>query len=281
MHNTYWMLVKRFAKDRSRGREWQYDELCNYIGSCINSHDKIANMGLESRCISVAHSKRVSFIDHTSHQRQDFERDFKFYMKNFREQVPQPTWNKFTKKQQQIILEARKGNSGSIVAKTPNFKRKASVFVRGNTSNSSTSSETLPRLMEQLQKLNTTVSALSSRVATISSDNGKDNSIGNQFGGQTAAKQYKVSEVVTLGHRKVLQMHSVSKDIPLLPCYGSVELDTHADTCVVGKNFVSCQLLGGNVMFIHTLSSMRRSEMYLLFLQQLQYKIILLEKLLF
>jgi hypothetical protein len=59
-------------------------------------------------------------MDYTSPHRQDFEKDLKFYMKKFRDQVPQPSWNKFTKKQQQNILEAQKGNRGStgtIVAK--------------------------------------------------------------------------------------------------------------------------------------------------------------------
>jgi hypothetical protein len=31
-------VSKEVCKDRSRGPEWQYDELCNYIGSPINIH---------------------------------------------------------------------------------------------------------------------------------------------------------------------------------------------------------------------------------------------------
>jgi hypothetical protein len=46
---------EEICKDRSRGREWQYDELCNYIGSCINSHDKMTIMGLGSRRVGAIH----------------------------------------------------------------------------------------------------------------------------------------------------------------------------------------------------------------------------------
>jgi hypothetical protein len=205
-------------------------------------------MGLGPRRVGAIHSKKVSFADYTPPERQDHEKDFKFYMKNFRDQVPQTTWNKFTRKQQQIILEAGKksnrGNTGTTTVQTQNFKRKVSATAREQSSHSSRSLKTFPRLMEQLQQLNTTVSALTSRVATINADNGEDNSIGNQFGGQAAAKRYNVSGVDTSGHRRVSQLHSVSKDLPLTPFYGSVELDTHADTCVVGKNFVVFSFTG-------------------------------------
>ena len=99
-------VSEEVRKDRSRGHEWQYDELCNYIGARIKSHDKIITSGLGSRQIAVTNAKQVSFADHNSSQRHDYEKDFKFYMKNFRDQVPQTAWNKFTNKQQQIILEA-------------------------------------------------------------------------------------------------------------------------------------------------------------------------------
>ena len=74
------------CKDRSRGREWQCDELCNYIGSCID--DEMTIMGIGSRCIGAIHSKKVSCADHTPPQRQDHDKDFKSYVKKFRDQVP-------------------------------------------------------------------------------------------------------------------------------------------------------------------------------------------------
>jgi hypothetical protein len=72
---------EEIRKDRSRGCEWQCDELCNYIGSCVNSQEKMTIMGLGSLCVGAIHSKKVSFADHTPPQRQNHEKDLKFYMK--------------------------------------------------------------------------------------------------------------------------------------------------------------------------------------------------------
>jgi hypothetical protein len=45
--------------------------------------------------------------------------------------------------------------------------------------------------------------------------------------------------VSTAGHRTVVaKVNALPSKIPLVPFYGSVELDTHADTCVAGKNFI-------------------------------------------
>jgi hypothetical protein len=51
--------------------------------------------------------------------------------------------------------------------------------------------------------------------------------------------------VSTAGHRTVVaKVNALPSQIPSVPFYGSVELNTHADTCVAGKNFIVLSFTG-------------------------------------
>jgi hypothetical protein len=226
-------------KDKARGDEWTYDNLCTYIGSRIDTYEKSL---VGSRQISSVGSKHVSFQEDSS-PNQDGSKDFEFYMKNFRDQAPQNVWNKFTKKQRYAIFEVRKKNNKGNESTKKSRKKKRKVS--STSTDPSDDSDTDSKLTETLQELSTTSSALTSSVASLSTIDNEDNSAGNQLGGKASAKKYKVSVVSTAGHCTVVaKVNAIPSPIPSVSFYGSVELDTHADTCVAGKNFIVLSFTG-------------------------------------
>jgi hypothetical protein len=50
--------------------------------------------------------------------------------------------------------------------------------------------------------------------------------------------------------------------IPREPVYSTLEMDTHADTCVLGPNFIILHYKDENVMYHPTLKSMKTAKLF-------------------
>ena len=236
-----------YQKDEAKGHAMSYTELCVFIGKLILNDATRAPAVHQERNTSAASTStsRVSFSSDTKGGD-----NFAYYKSNPNSQAPQEVWEAFNKKQKTAILRARKkgrassgmssGNSGGPQKKQ---KRQASE-VTTNTG----SSDREAQLLATVQQLTSTVSALMvnppSDSAGSTVENTESSNAGSQFGGQAAAKRYNTSGLTTNNHRVVAKVHAVPNKFPVTSFEGSVELDTHADTCVLGKNFIVLSYTG-------------------------------------
>jgi hypothetical protein len=188
-------------------------------------------------------SKHVSFAaTNDSTPNQDVTKNFEFYKKNFCDQVPSGIWNKFTKKPCKVIYDIRKKNNEGGEATVQKGNRNVSSVSSFTNDTSPPPGDTVPALAESLKQLSTTDSVLPSSVVSL--DDGEESLVGIQLGGQAAAKWYKVLVVMTSGNRIVAKVNAIPSKLPPVLYYRSVELDTHADTCVAGKNFIVLSFTG-------------------------------------
>jgi hypothetical protein len=241
------------GKEESRGTPFTYDRLCVYIGKLIHNHSSkiaITNKWIVSQVTAGGgKGKRVTFDPGTKAPKlYGDKRDYAYYKKNFRIEVPVDVWNQFTGPMKRGLIKICKKNDTETTPQKTGTGNPAQGI--GNKKQ-----RIAGVTQEQQDQLSQTIAATVVSALTASTSTGTVASLPPpvpteviaparsplvvfQLGGQVAGQQYRTSVVATSSRRNISRTDVFQNQFPNPSVHGKVELDSHADTCVLGKNFV-------------------------------------------
>ena len=153
-------------------------------------------------------------------------------------------WYKITWPKRQAILAMRKtlGIANTPARKNPRTRKASEITTAVDTTPTTSvpTVEDMAAFERVVKRLSTQPTASAATTVTSNTSSTISSVAGNSFGGRHEASNSKtrLSPVSSIDRRMVGQVRHDSVPTPKIPIVGNIEMDSHADTCVLGKNFI-------------------------------------------